>query len=51
MKKFVYPIIRFNKVAHSHEVIATSLQIWDGTEADPDDPILSKKRDDDWENW
>jgi len=50
MKKYVSPIIRFNQVSHSHEIIATSLLIWD-EEANPEDPILAPKRDKDWEDW
>lgn len=51
MKRYTAPVVRFNNVSHKHEIIATSLQIWDEVEADPDEPILIRKRDQDWDAW
>lgn len=50
MKKFISPVIRFSMVSHCHEVITSSLQIWDES-ANPEGPVLSSKRDKDWEEW
>lgn len=51
MKKYIAPSVRINYVSHKHEIVTTSLQIWEDIDANPEEPILIKRRDQDWENW
>lgn len=51
MKKYIAPMVKINSVSHVHEVICSSPQVWPGSEADPDSPVLAPKRDKDWDDF
>lgn len=51
MKQYIAPTLTIRKISDSRQIITSSPQIWDDVEADPEEPIQARQRDEDWTNF